>query len=199
VTALTERPRDQEPVRPGGFHPLRRAEERRRGTREFRPIPLPAKQLGSILTALSLSGNGYPPPLRCYPLLLNIEHELNGRACRYEPAGHALQDVGPCPSWPELAPMLGAAATPGVASPHFVFVFILADEPLIAKYGTRGNRYGLIEIGAAVQSVSLRLAAERMSGHLLGGTAEEPMLDLLGLARLEVRLAAVLAGGLPSP
>jgi len=171
--------------------------QRRRGSREFQRSPLPGKRFDSVLTALLLPGNGYPPPLRCYPLLLNVGHDLNGRATRYGPAGHTLRDVGPCPPWPELAPLFGAA--PGIASPHFVLVFILADEPLIAKYGTRGGRYGLIETGAAVRSVLLRLAAERMSGHLLGGTADQPMLDLLGLARLEVRLAAVLAGGLPSP
>jgi hypothetical protein len=135
--------------------------------------------------------------LRCYPLLLNVAHELNGRACRYEPVEHALQDAGPCPPWPELAPLLGAEASG--QGPHFVFVFVLADEPLIAKYGMRGGRFGLIEAGAAVQSVSLRLAAERMGGYLLGGAADRGVLDLLGLARQEVRLAAVFAGGLIAP
>jgi nitroreductase len=226
TTALTQRRladrlREYHPVEtgldsfelPGRYHALRRSEDRldqtfrrRRSTREFRSVPLPAKRLGTILTALAATGTGrrYPSaggvhPLRCYPLLLNVRHELNGHACRYEPAKHALQDVGPCPSWPELAPLLGAEATADSAGPHFVFVFILADEPLIAKYGMRGGRFGLIETGAAVQSVSLRLAAERMGGYLLGGAADQPLLDLLGLARLEVRLATVLAGGLPSP
>ena len=213
---LAERLRDYVPVEdkldtfelPGRYHGLRRSADRldtvfrrRRSTREFGTVPLRAKALGRVLGALAATetGRGYPSagglyPLRCFPLLLNVEHELNGRVCRYEPVKHALQDAGPCPSWPELAPLLGAEAG---ASPHFVLVFVLADEPLLAKYGPRGGRFGLIETGAAIQSVSLRLAADKMGGYLLGGGADQEVLGLLGLVRPDVRLAAVLAGGMP--
>lgn len=195
---------------PGRYHGLRRSADRldtvfrrRRSTREFRSVPLRAKALGRILTSLADTGTGrgYPSagglyPLRCYPLLLNVEHELNGRVCRYEPAKHALQDAGPCPSWPELAPVFGAEAT---TVPHFVLVFVLADEAVLAKYGPRGGRFGLIETGAAIQSVSMRLAADRLGGYLLGGGADQEVLDLLGLAGHDVKLAAVLAGGSVTP
>jgi SagB-type dehydrogenase family enzyme len=195
---------------PGRYHGLRRSADRldklfrrRRSIREFGPVPLRAKALGRILGTLAATGTGrgYPSagglyPLRCYPLLLNVEHELNGRVCRYEPVKHALQDAGPCPLWPELAPVLGAEAT---TAPHFVLVFVLADEPLLVKYGPRGGRFGLIEAGAAIQSISMRLAADRLGGYLLGGGADQEVLDLLGLAHHDVRLAAVLAGGLVFP
>jgi SagB-type dehydrogenase family enzyme len=223
TTALTqrrlgERLREYVPIEdkldafelPGRYHGLRRSADRldtvfrrRRSTREFSSVPLRAKALGRVLTALAVTetGRGYPSagglyPLRCYSLLLNVEHELNGRVCRYEPVKHALQDAGPCPSWAELAPVLAAETT---TSPHFVLVFVLADEPLLAKYGPRGGRFGLLETGAAIQSISLRLAADRMGGYLLGGGADQEVLALLGLAHRDVRLAAVLAGGLGSP
>ncbi|WP_158887337.1 SagB/ThcOx family dehydrogenase [Amycolatopsis anabasis] len=194
---------------PGQYHELRRSSDRldrvfrrRCSDREFRPVPLPGKQLGSVLAALAEDeGRSYPSagglyPLRCYPMLLNVWHELNGRVCRYAPGRHALQEVGPCPRWPELAPLLGAAEEgPG---PQFALAFVLADEPLLAKYGPRGGRFGLIEVGAALQSVALRMAAEHLGGYLLGGAADAAMLELLGLTGMPVRLGAVLAGGLPA-
>ncbi|QWF77056.1 nitroreductase family protein [Amycolatopsis sp. CA-230715] len=195
---------------PGRYHALRRSADgldrtfrRRRSSREFREEPLPAKQLGMVLAALADDETrSYPSagglyPLRCYPLLLNVRHELGGRVCRYEPSRHAVQDVAPCPSWAELAPMMGASGTDG-PGPQLVLAFVLADEPLVAKYGVRGGRFGLIEAGSAVQSVALRLAAERLGGYLLGGAADTPVLDLLGLAGQPVRLAAALAAGIPS-
>jgi hypothetical protein len=38
-------------------------------------------------------------------------------------------------------------------------VFVLADQPVLAKYGQRGGRFGLIEAGAATQNIALRCPA----------------------------------------
>ncbi|WP_199431886.1 SagB/ThcOx family dehydrogenase [Qaidamihabitans albus] len=197
---------------PGGYHTLARPNDRlsrlfrrRRSDRGFTSAPLPGRRLGSVLAPLAEgeTGRGYPSagglyPLRCYPLLLNVRHELSGRVCRYEPARHALQDVGACPPWPELAPLLGAEPADG-PGPQFVLVLVLADAPLLAKYGVRGGRYGLIEAGCAAQSVALRAAADGLGGYLLGAAADDAVLGLLDLAERDVRLAAAFAGGSPSP
>lgn len=196
---------------PGGYHALRRPADRlhrlfrrRRSDRAFTAEPLSARALGAVLEPLAqtAAGRGYPSagafyPVRCYPLLLAVEHPLAGRVCRYEPARHALQDVAACPGWPDLAPLLGAQDS-GDAGPQLVLVFVLADDALLAKYGERGGRFGLIETGCAVQSVALRLAAERLGGYLLGGAADGPVLELLGLRDVTVRLATVLAAGRPA-
>ncbi|PRX51109.1 nitroreductase family protein [Prauserella shujinwangii] len=192
---------------PGRYHALRRPRDRlarllrrRRSVRTFGAGPLPWPALGSALSALAADGGGRGHPaaggchaVRCYPLLLAVRHPLSGRVCRHEPDRHALQDVGPCPPWPELGPLLGAS--PGAGAPQFVLVFVLADAALLAKYGERGGRFGLIEAGAAAQSVALRLAADGLGGYLLGGAADRPVLALLGLAGTGARLAVALAGG----
>jgi hypothetical protein len=185
----------------GLFRPSeQRISPRRRDDRDFRAAPLPARQLGSVLSALADDDRGRSVPrsrpLLCYPLLLNVWHELSGRICRYEPASHALHEVGRCPRWRELAPVLGAAGEDPV--PQFVLAFVLDDEPMMAKYGPRGRRFGLIESDAALRSVTLRMAAERLGGYLLGAAADPALLNLLGLTGVTTRLAAVLAGGLPA-
>lgn len=163
-----------------------------------------ARALGVVLDALSATPDGrraHPSagglnPLRCYPVLLNVRHPLNGRVTRYDPDRHALQAVGPAPRWSELAPLLGAA--PDEQCPAIAMVFVLADRPVLAKYGQRGGRFGLVEAGAATQNVALRLSRHRLAGYLLGGAVDADVLALIGLLGQPVRLAAVLACGHPA-
>jgi nitroreductase family protein len=196
---------------PTGYHPLSRRSDllhrwivNRRSGRSFGRRPMTARALGAVLDALSATPDGrrgHPSagglnPLRCYPVLLNVRHPLNGQVTRYDPDRHALQAVGPAPRWPELAPLLGAA--PDDQSPAIALVFVLADAPVLAKYGQRGGRFGLIEAGAATQSVALRLSRHRLAGYLLGGAVDADVLALVGLLDQPVRLAVVAVCGHPA-
>src|SRR5262245_37569829 len=193
---------------PTEYHPLSRRADglrrwyvNRRSGRSFGPRPVTARALGAVLDALSATPDGrraHPSagglnPLRCYPVLLNVRHPLNGHVTRYDPDRHALQAVGPAPRWPELAPLLGAA--PDEPGPAIALVFVLADQPVLAKYGQRGGRFGLIEVGAATQNVALRLSRHRLSGYLLGGAVDADILALVGLRGQPVRLGAVVVCG----
>lgn len=175
---------------------LQRLFRARRSTREFGAEPLSRAQLGAVLSALAdEDGRSYPSagglhPLRCYAFLRNVSHELNGRTVRYDATRHAVQDAGPSPAWPELGEVLAAGTEPAL-----VLALVLADGPLLAKYGQRGGRFGLLEAGAATQSICLRMAEQRLAGHLLGGAADANLLALLGLRDHPVRLAAVIACG----
>ncbi|ONI88446.1 hypothetical protein ALI22I_18995 [Saccharothrix sp. ALI-22-I] len=175
---------------------LQRLFRARRSTREFSSEPMSARQFGAVLAALAdEDGRAYPSaggfqPLRCYAFLRNVTHELNGRVVRYDARRHAVQDIGPSPDWPRLREVLAADAEPAL-----VLVLLLADEPVLAKYGQRGGRFGLIEAGAAAQSVCLRMAQQRLGGYLLGGAADGDVLALLGMRDQPVRLAAVIACG----
>lgn len=173
---------------PGKPHPLARPKDgmqrlfdRRRSTREFDKAPLSARKLGMLLSALAGNGTsrshpsaGGLHPLRCYPMLFNVRH--------------ALQDVGPCPPWPKVADAFGAES-----APHVVPALVLADEPVLEKYGQRGGRFGPIEVGAAAQSLGLRPARHRLGGYLLGYAADDLVLDLLGLTGHQVRLGALMS------
>jgi nitroreductase len=206
---LGERLRDFRPqpplidplVLPGEPHPLPRPKDRlqrlfrnRRSTRDFGPDPLSVRQLGTVLGALAEeNGRSYPSagglhPLRAYAFLHRVDHPLNGRAVRYDAKDHALQDAGPCPD--DLPAMLGTTDTPPLT-----LVLLLADEPTMAKYGQRGGRFGLLEAGAAAQSVCLRLARAKLGGYLLGGVADHEVLTRLGLRDHPVRVATAIACG----
>jgi nitroreductase len=155
----------------------------RRSTREFAGKPLSDKQLGSVLGALSdhsVPSAGGLDPLRCYAF-------VHGRAVRYDIRRHALQDVGPAPD--DLAEILG---TP--SAPPLTIVLVLADRDSFEKYGERAGRFGLIEAGAAAQTICLRLAEQKLGGYLLGGVADNEMLHALGLPR-ELRVATAIACG----
>jgi hypothetical protein len=193
---------------PTEYHPLSRPSDllrrwyvNRRSGRSFSRQSMTARTLGVVLDTLSATPDGrraHPSagglnPLRCYPVLLNVRHPLNGHITRYDPDRHALQAVGPAPRWPELAPLLGVA--PDEQSPAIAMVFVLADGPVLAKYGQRGGRFGLIEVGAATQNIALGLSRHRLAGYLLGGTVGADVLALIGLLRQPVRLAVVVVCG----
>ncbi|MFD7654850.1 nitroreductase family protein [Actinosynnema sp. NPDC059797] len=175
---------------------LQRLFRARRSTREFSGKPLSRKQFGAVLAALAdQDGRSYPSagglnPLHCYAFLRNVDHELNGRTVRYDAAAHAVQDVGQSPPWSRLGEVLGVDTEPAL-----VLALVLADQPTLAKYGQRGGRFGLLEAGAAAQSVGLRTAQLKLGGHLLGGAADAELLAVLGLRNQPVRLAAVIACG----
>jgi hypothetical protein len=224
-------------VRNGEPHPLplprpddglQRLLVARRSAREFGQAPLSDGQLGRLLAAMAALPDGRRPhpsagglnALQCGVLLLNARHPLCGRAARYDPLAHALQDAGPCPQWTELAPLLGVAPEPEAAPepsaapepelapepaggfsarsrPGAVLVLAIDESVLLDKYGHRAGRFGLVEVGAAVQSVGLRLAADGLAGYLLGGAIDDDVLAVLDLRRKGVRLGAVLACGTP--
>ncbi|MGQ0841120.1 nitroreductase family protein [Actinokineospora sp.] len=221
LTSLTQRafadrlgehrapPRTADPfVLPGAPHALHRPDDRlqrlfarRRSDRDFAAGPLSARDLGAVLGALAgtrSGGRAYPSAgglnaVRGYPLLLDVDHALSGRITRYDADRHALQDIAECPKWTDLAPLVGA--TPDSAAPHLLVVLALADAEQFAKYGERAGRFGLIEAGAAAQTLALRVAERGLAGFLLGGAADRELLGLLGLTTDRVRVAAVLAGG----
>ena len=162
---------------------LQKLFQARRSTREFARKPLTDKQLGTVLGALS--DHSYPSagglnPLHCYAF-------FGGRAVRYDIRRHALQDIGPAPA--DLAEILGTPEVPPLA-----IVLVLKDDEAFDKYGERAGRFGLIEAGAAAQSICLRLAEQNLGGYLLGGVADNEMLHSLGLPR-ELRVATALACG----
>ncbi|SMD04315.1 nitroreductase family protein [Lentzea albidocapillata] len=162
---------------------LQKLFQARRSTREFSGKPLTDKQLGTVLGALS--DNSCPSagglnPLRCYAF-------VHDRAVRYDIRRHALQDIGPAPA--NLAEILG---TPEV--PPLTIILVLTDKDSFEKYGERAGRFGLIEVGAAAQSICLRLAEQKLGGCLLGGVADSEMLHALGLPR-ELRVATAIACG----
>ena len=74
-------------------------------------------------------------------------------------------------------------------------MFVLFAERMTDKYGERGGRFALVEVGEAVQSLALRLVAEDLVGYALGGLVDEPVKRLLRLDGTRAQIALGYACG----
>lgn len=63
------------------------------------------------------------------------------------------------------------------------------------KYGARGSRFALQQVGHAAQNLGLRLAADGLTGYVLGAALDHAELDLLGVAHTGVRPGTAVACG----
>lgn len=170
------------PLKPDRLHKIL---QRRRSGRAFGDRSLSEKELGQILGSVSGS-----PQQRLYPsagglasvevfvLLHNVESALGRVAVRYLPAEHALAPVGTTlPPIAELDELLSLEGN----QPAAVLVFAVRLGEMVRKYGPRGGRFALIEVGHACQNIALRLAADGLTGYQLGGTLDHDLEQLLAL------------------
>jgi SagB-type dehydrogenase family enzyme len=105
--------------------------------------------------------------------------------------------VAELPPWDAYRDAVDADAFAGI--PHVVVVFVLFPERITAKYGERGGRFALIEVGHAAQNLALRLARAGMAGCELGGLLDEHVKALLRLERTSAQIALGYACGLRAP
>lgn len=175
---------------------LHKTLQRRRSGRAFGDRPLSAKELGQILGAVSGQ-----PQQRLYPsagglasvevfaLLHNVDTKVGRAAVRYLPVEHALAPLATTlPPIDQLDELLSLEGN----RPAVVFVFAVRMDQLIHKYGPRGGRFALIEVGHACQNIALRLAADGLTGYQLGGTLDhdlEQLLDISGRAHVTLGYA----------
>lgn len=79
--------------------------------------------------------------------------------------------------------------------PGVVFIFVLFASRVTVKYGERGGRFALIEVGQATQNLSLRLVEEKMIGVEMGGLLDNEIKTLIGLQGTSAAVALGLACG----
>jgi SagB-type dehydrogenase family enzyme len=176
--------------------------DRRRSERSFSDKPVSRTQLGRVCAAfMSLPGGsrtfpsaGATYPVEIFCLLNNVEGALGRRAVYYNHDRHALSVVGEIPSWEEYADAVNIET---VGVPQLLFVFVLVPGRTTHKYGERGGRFALIEVGHAAQNLALRLEQEGMVGCLAGGLYDDTFTGLLGLGRTEAHVALGYVCGLP--
>jgi SagB-type dehydrogenase family enzyme len=186
-----ERPRDA----------LARAMDARRSERAFSERPLAQRRLGALLSAFGTASDGsraFPSaggtyPLEIFALLHNVTGPLRGKAVHYEPAEHAVTPIAELPPWDEYRDAVNLEDLDGV--PHALVVFVLFPGRMTAKYGERGGRFALIEVGHAAQNLALRLAREGLAGCEIGGLLDERIKALLRLERTSAQIALGYACG----
>jgi SagB-type dehydrogenase family enzyme len=174
----------------------------RRSERVFSSEPVATARLGRVFGAFAGSPGGrrtFPSagaayPLEIFCLLNNVEGPLNGRAVYYNHDRHTVSVVGEIPSWDRYADAVNVE-TRGV--PQLLFVFVVVPERTTCKYGERGGRFALIEVGHAAQNLALRVAKEGMVGCAAGGLYDDTFRALLRLERTHAHVALGYVCGLP--
>jgi SagB-type dehydrogenase family enzyme len=182
---------------------LSRLMRTRRSRRSFGSTPLSMDQLGSLFSAFGTSSHGTRlhasagglTSVDVFGLLFNVDGPLANRVVYYNADNHSLSVV------PDAQPAGAAAKSIRQGDldgePAIFVVFALRDVSLLAKYGERGGRFALIEVGHAVQNLALRLAHDRLAGVELGGYDDDRLARALGLDPAQSRVALVVACGVP--
>lgn len=185
--------------------------EGRRSERAFAGQPLTLHELSALLHAAygvtrrpegaagerfrSAPSGGALYPLDLYPFVESVAG-LGGGAYHYDPLRHAL---APLP-WMGAPPSLAAAMiAPGLLDGCAV-TFVVAGMfwRTRFKYGLRGYRFALIEVGHLAQNLLLACAALGLAALPVGGFYDARLDELLGLDGLnESTLYAVCVGRRP--
>jgi SagB-type dehydrogenase family enzyme len=188
--------------------PLRRHRARtdralaaRRSERSFGTDAVGLRALEGLLGALAVTdgpGDGRTWPtagglaaVQVHVVCRAVDGGPGGSVHRYLHDRHALARVGSVPGDDEVRRRFSVE---GDLPQVLVVLGLLCDETL-AKYGERGGRFALVEVGAAAQTLSLRLAVVGLHGYLLGGLLDPDVTDLVGAAGTAYRPVLALACG----
>jgi SagB-type dehydrogenase family enzyme len=176
----------------------------RRSTREFSSTPITFKQLGSLLTGLTASPSGsrsFPSAGGLYPVevVVAVAHvsQMQRHIAVYHPDTHALGWIADLPAWDDWKITLGSGVE---REPPVTLFFCVDPSAMLEKYGERGGRFTLIEVGHAAQVVAERAVVAGVAGYSVGGLLERNAQTLFGFHRLANPPIPVLAYacGLPA-
>lgn len=169
--------------------------KKRQSERTFSDQALSEKELGQILSSFyahnGLEHRAYPSAGASYALeiycIANHVENHSGKILYYNPDLHAVSEIGIAPSWSDATDNI-YVETVGV--PQCILVMVLFGHRLSEKYLERGGRFGLIEVGAAVQQLSLQIAeSKNLKGVAAGGLIDDYWLEQLNLSSEEAKVA----------
>lgn len=174
---------------------------KRSSSREFGNVALNEKQLGQLLAgfnainglehrAFASAGAAYP--LEVFMITLNVKGPLSKKVLYYNADNHSVSIVSNAPEWASLQKVVNIQLA---TAPQIIVIFALDSERMTNKYGERGGRFMLIEVGAALQNLSLTVANQKLHGVALGGLLDEPWRNILCLQNTSVRIALGYACG----
>ena len=154
--------------------------DKRESKRKFSEYELTEKQLGSLFYGFSqkesmtriIPSAGAKYPVEVYAFLFNVRGPLNKKVVYYNPDFHSLSIVNDCGSFQEVNEHCGLRVE---GNPSVLFVFVGFVERVTKKYGERGGRFFLIEVGHYAQTLGLRIAQEKLCGVEVGGIYDDEM------------------------
>lgn len=102
----------------------------------------------------------------------------------YDAENHGYIEVTPAPDWQDVVPRLNIEVE---GEPQVLLLFVVYPDRVTVKYGERGGRFVLYEVGMALQQVSLAVAERKLHGVAVGGTFDEYWRKILELdARAQI-------------
>ncbi len=175
----------------------------RRSVREFRDAPLNLAQVGQLLW--SAQGITHDEGMRTapsagalYPLEVYVAvgavGELPVGVYHYHPNQHALSRIIETDARTELARV--AYGQSWIATAPAIIVIAAVYERTARKYGTRAERYVLIEVGHAAQNVYLQAVALKLGTTIVGAFDDRRLKNVLELKKNE-RPLCILPVGYP--
>lgn len=152
----------------------------RSAIREFRPEPLSSAQLGQLLWAAqgeTGDGRNAPSAGALYPLEIYVAHE--GGVYHYRPDGHEVAAI----SGTDIRQPLAAAALDQRAFHTAPAIVVIAgvNERMAVKYGSRAERYVLIEVGHAGQNLLVQAAVIGVGAVPTGAFDDGRVAELFGM------------------
>lgn len=187
-------------------HALAGIENNRKSVRQFTDNPLSMQDLSNLLSSFraldSLEHRTYPSAggrygLEIFCAALHVEG-LERELFYYNADLHAMSTIGKTlPSWKELSPYVNLTTN---QPPQCLLIFVSFPDRLTAKYAERGGRFALIECGAAMQQLTLHIAATKhLGGCPIGGLVDRYWTDLLDLDQTAQIMLGYGCGTIPRP
>lgn len=150
--------------------------KKRSSKRNFSGKELSLKELSRILSSFyawnGLEHRSYPSAGATYVteafcIAFNVER-FSGKSIYYDPEKHGVVIVSnSAPTWKEASKSLNMNI---VGEPNLLLILVTFPERATAKYGDRGGRFALLEVGAAMQQLSLQIAeSSKLKGVAVGG------------------------------
>jgi SagB-type dehydrogenase family enzyme len=167
--------------------------------RKYNGYKIKQNQLSSLFSCFAEIGNrrllpsgGGKYPVEVYAFIFNAEGEADKRIVYYNPDLNALSFIGDCPKWADIKIQTGLLIE---GEPSSLFIFAGFPSRITSKYGERGGRFLLMEVGHYLQNLSLRVAYEDLCGVEAGGLHDDYIKSLLGLADTKAIIALGYACG----
>ncbi len=162
--------------------------KKRKSDRSFSSKELSIKELGQLLSCFyawnGLEHRAYPSAGATYVtevfcIAFNVE-SYSSKVIYYDSEKHGTVIVSDnAPTWEEASKSLNMDIK---GTPQMLIVFVVFPQRVISKYGERGGRFALLEVGAAMQQLSLQIAeSSKLKGVAVGG-----MLDTIWKQNLKL-------------
>ncbi len=174
---------------------LNKIANHRKSERSFSGKQLSQKELGLLLSSFyawnGLEHRGFPSAgatyvTEIYGVAFNVQ-EYSGKVFYYDPEKHGVVVTGDSPSWEEASKSLNMNVS---GTPSLLLVFVMFPDRALTKYGEKGGRFALLEVGAAMQQLSLQVAESSSTrGVVVGGMLDEVWKSLLKLQGTDAKIA----------